>query len=100
MCTKGDHVCISCTNSSTCPVVMLQRYLLLSGILGNSDEFIFRQLSYCKKSNIYKLLKANVPLSYTRIRELILSAFTNLGLDVQGFGVHSLRSDRRRFRPQ
>ena len=32
------------------------------------------------------------PLSYTRVREIILSALESIGLDKSKFGLHSLRS--------
>lgn len=90
--SEGNYVYISRTNSPNCPVALLQRYLTMSGIEENSTDYIFRQLSFCKKSGIYKLRKHNVPLSYTRVREIVLSALKTLGLDYTKFGVHSLRS--------
>ena len=32
------------------------------------------------------------PLSYTRARELVLTAFESIGLDKKNFGLHSLRA--------
>ena len=32
------------------------------------------------------------PLSYTRARELVLTAFESIGLDKKDFGLHSLRA--------
>lgn len=89
---KGNEVYISKTNTKTCPVSMLERYIKLSNIKASSCEYLFRGLSYCKKSNTYKLKKPNKPLSYTRTREIILSAFQSIGLDKTKFGLHSLRS--------
>lgn len=89
---KGSCVYISRTSSQNCPVNLLERYLNLSGIEENSDEYIFRQLSYSKKFNIYRLKKCKAPLSYTRVREIVLSTLNTLGLDSKKFGVHSLRS--------
>lgn len=89
---QGTSLCITRTNSNTCPVDMLLRYLLLSGISELSEEFILRQLTYCKKNNFYKLRKNDQPLSYTRVRELVLSTLDSLELDSKGYGVHSLRS--------
>ena len=45
----------------------------------------------CKKSKSYKL-RGLKPLSYTRVREIILSALESIGLDKSKFGLHSLRS--------
>ena len=71
---------------------MLCRYLDMAGIESTSDEHIFRQITYLKKSNSYKLRNTMKPLSYTRAREIILSALEEIGLDKKSFGLHSLRS--------
>ena len=87
---EGAWVHIAKTDSITCPVNMLQSYIDAAHIDMDSDEFIFRQVSFCKKSNSYVLRKSG-KLSYTRVRELILEKLKLLGLDVSKFGVHSLR---------
>lgn len=69
---KGSNVLISRTYTSTCPVTMLERYLYMYKIDNNSNEFIFRSLSFCKKSQSFKL-RGNNPLSYTRARGLTIS---------------------------
>lgn len=88
---EGTNVLISRTYKSTCPVSMLEKYLCLSKIQQTSTEFIFRSLSFCKKSTVFKLKGVN-PLSYTRAREILLSALESIGLDKSKFGLHSLRS--------
>ena len=64
----------------------------MASLVENSDEFIFRSLSFFKSRNIYKLCKKNVPLSYTRVRELFKNSLQELGLNSTLFGMHSLRS--------
>lgn len=88
---EGRDVVISKTGNNTCPVAMLEHYMKLAQIAENSDEFVFRSLSYCSKSGTYKLRK-NSPLSYTRAREVLLNALETIGLDKKQFGLHSLRS--------
>ncbi|KAK3085138.1 hypothetical protein FSP39_024971 [Pinctada imbricata] len=88
----GSDVCIARTNSKTCPVNILERYLCMADIKSDSNEFLFRSVSFCKKTNCYKLRKINSPISYTRTREIILGAFNTIGLDKSKFGIHSLRS--------
>ena len=88
---KGSNVLISRTYTSTCPVTMLERYLYMYKIDNNSNEFVFRSLSFCKKSQSFKL-RGNNPLSYTRTREVLLSALESIGLDTSKFGLRSLRS--------
>ena len=58
----------------------------------NSNEFIFRQLTYFKKLGTYKLRSVDKPISYSRSREIILKELENIGLNKSKFGIHSLRS--------
>ena len=88
----GSSVYISRTFLPTCPVAALERYLSLAKIKNSSDEFIFRNISFMKKDNSYKLRSLNRPLCYTRAREILLSALESLGLNKKLFGLHSLRS--------
>jgi hypothetical protein len=53
----------------------------------NSDEFIFRNLTKCKDR--FELRKGNVPISYTRMRELFIDAFRPFVSDVKKYGLHS-----------
>ncbi|KAK3102743.1 hypothetical protein FSP39_013606 [Pinctada imbricata] len=61
---------------------MLSRYLKLAGIDSSSTEFIFRQVTFLKKTNSYMLRKCDKPLSYTRAREIILSALVSASTDL------------------
>lgn len=88
---EGKEVVISRTQNDTCPVSMLERYLSVAKIKADSDEFIFRSISYCKSSDDYKLRKSG-SLSYTRSREILLEALESIGVDKSLFGLHSLRS--------
>jgi hypothetical protein len=63
---------------------MLKSYLLQANIANNSQEFIFRSVTFCKSTNTY-LLRRSSPLSYTRARE-------SLGFDKSKFGLYSLRA--------
>ena len=64
----------------------------LAGIFPSSKEFIFRQVTFLKKTNSYILRKGDKPLSYTRARKVILSGLESIGLDQSKFGIHSLCS--------
>lgn len=87
---EGNSVLIARTNSDTCPVHMLKSYLLQANIANNSQEFIFRSVTFCKGTHTY-ILRGSSPLSYTRARELLLDTL-GLGLDKSKFGLHSLRA--------
>ena len=64
---EGNSVLIVRTNSDTCPVHMLKSYLLQANIANNSQEFIFRSVTFCNSTNTY-ILRGSSPLSYTRAR--------------------------------
>ena len=57
----------------------------------DSEELIFRPLVFLRSTGAYKL-RGSVPLSYTRAREIVLSAFDSIGLPKQDYGLHSLRA--------
>ena len=59
----------------------LEKYLLWANISLNSDEFIFRNLTKCKDH--FELRKGNVPLSYTRMRELFIDVFRPFASDIR-----------------
>ncbi|XP_062576265.1 integrase/recombinase xerD homolog [Saccostrea cucullata] len=88
---EGSNVVVSCTNEITCPVRITRRYLSLANINDQSNEYLFRSITYCKNSNTYKL-RGEKCLSYTRAREILLDALASLGLDRTKFGLHSLRA--------
>ena len=87
----GAWVVIAKTQKSTCPVALCLRYFALAPFDQNSTEYIFRALSFMASEGVYKFRNSS-PLSYTRTREIVLSAFESMGLDKQNFGLHSLRA--------
>ncbi|XP_048237153.1 uncharacterized protein LOC125379160 [Haliotis rufescens] len=87
----GRHVLIAATGSDLCPVNMLNRYLIAGNVAETSNEYIFRQLSFCKSVQKY-VLKGQKPLSYTRAREIFIEKFKLIGEDVKKVGLHSFRS--------
>ncbi|KAK3083764.1 hypothetical protein FSP39_002804, partial [Pinctada imbricata] len=89
---EGSDVFIAKTGNKTCPVAMLIRYLKLANIESSSSEYLFRQITFMKKTHSYQLRKTDKPLSYTRAREIILFCLKSVGLDCSKFGLHSLRS--------
>jgi hypothetical protein len=55
-----------------------------------SDMIIFRSVTYFKTSNTFLLRKQNIKLSYTRTRDIVLSALSDIGLHSSEYGLHSL----------
>ena len=88
----GKWSYIAKSNSSLCPVSTLQSYLQRTNIPGDSDEFLFRSMTYFKKSDEYKLRNTDKPASYSTIRQSVLKLLERIGLNRKEFGLHSLRS--------
>ena len=91
---NGSWLVIAKTGKVTCPVKYLNMYLSAFKIPHNSDEFIFRKVSFLKKSDSYVLRKGD-HISYNRAREILLENLRKIGLDSSKFGMHSLRSGGR-----
>jgi len=73
-----------------CPVQNLENYLLWSCNPSDGDVYLFRNLTKSKDHFIFR--KDNKPLSYTRMRELFIEAFSSFGPNINLFGIHSLRA--------
>lgn len=89
---SGKNVLVAKLYNEYCPVNVLQQYINSAGIDLSSDMFLFRSLSFMKKSNTFKLRKKNMKLSYTRAREIVREALASIGLNISDYGLHSLRS--------
>lgn len=85
----GDSVLVARTGSPTCPVAMLERYFAMAALSHSSQLALFRGIT-CTKSG--ERLRASGKLSYTRMRELFLAKWKELGFDPAQFGLHSLRA--------
>ena len=86
---KGDTVLVARTDSATCPVAMLERYVALAEINLSSEASLFRGITRTKQG---ERLRASGSLSYSRMRELFLKKIAELGFDPKQFGLHSLRA--------
>ncbi len=82
----GAWLVISRTTGNLCPVMWLERYLEAACISVDSQEFLFRG------RNGYVLRKSNSTMSYTRLREVFIEAFSPFVSDIRKYGLHSLRS--------
>lgn len=86
----GTRVVIARTFSYMCPVSNFELYLRLAGIQDDSEEYVFCAIS--KSGSGYRLRNREKPLSYTRVRELFIEAFTGIVDNIKVYGLHSLRS--------
>ena len=86
---QGQEVLVARTNTATCPVAMLERYMAAAEITPGSESFLFRGIY---KTAGREKLRATGPLSYTTVRELFRRKLADLGHSPDGFGLHSLRA--------
>ena len=86
---QGDSVVVARTRTITCPVAMMERYMLMAGISTASSARLFRAIFRTRKG---EKLHCSGTLSYTRMREVFLAKLKSLGFDANQFGLHSLRA--------
>ena len=65
------------TGRITCPYTLLNRYIQAAGINFSSNVMFFRLLHFVKSNVFYTLRSTSI--SYTRTREVVLHAFSQLG---------------------
>ena len=65
---EGHKLCNATTHCVTCLVHKLEHYLKMLDVDINSQEYLFRSLTYCENTNTYRVRRCNRPLSYTRAR--------------------------------
>ena len=75
--------------SKICPMDQLRQYVSVAEIDLKSDERLFRGIT---KTSRGERLRPSGSISYTRVREIILGKFRELGYDSTKFGLHSFRS--------
>ncbi|XP_071160892.1 uncharacterized protein [Mytilus edulis] len=86
----GDRIIIARTGNKLCPVKNFESFLEWSNNPLDTDVFVFRNLTKTKENYVFR--KENKPLSYTRMRELFIEAFSPIVPNIKSFGLHSLRS--------
>jgi integrase len=87
---QGSTVVIAKLGGINCPVVLLLRYLSAAGIVLTEDMYVFRRI--CAYSEGFQLVKSDIPLSYSLIRDAVKFKASQIGLDKKNFSTHSMRS--------
>ena len=82
---KGQHVNIARTGSESCPVTLTERFLLRAGI---SEGPLFREI----KGHDSCETVSHRALKYSLARSRVLKMFSDIGLNSQEYGLHSLHS--------
>ena len=86
---QGDEVLIARTKSDTCPIAMLECYMLRTGMTWSDHRFLFRPIQKTKKG---ESLRPSGQISYSCLRDLFSKKLDSLGFPSSDFGLHSLRS--------
>ena len=86
---QGDEVLIARTKSDTCPIAMLECYMLRTGMTWSDHRFLFRPIQKTKKG---ESLRPSGQISYSCLRDLFSKKLDSLGFPSSDFGLHSLHS--------
>ena len=86
---QGHEVLIARTSTPTCPVAMLECYMVAAEVTLTSDLYLFRGIC---KGKAGEKLRPRGCLSYTTVRELFRKKLVDLEHSPEGFGLHSLRA--------
>jgi hypothetical protein len=89
---NGKNVLITKLNTPQCLVTILQCYIREAKIDLSTDKYIFRPLIYFKRNKNYMMRNSNIKLSFTRAKEIIREALSSIGINMNNYGLHSLRS--------
>ena len=87
---KGDEVVIARSDKVTCPVLNLEKYMLLANIDSSkaSSDYLFKPL--VKVRSGFKVIEKIKPLSYTRARESTVWLLKEFVPDTANISLHSL----------
>jgi site-specific recombinase XerD len=91
---SGSKVLVAKLGGAFCPVELLCSYLNAVNINVFSDtydsQFIFRRV--VPSAGSFVLSKNNVPMTYSRVREVVKEKAKQIGLDGSLFSTHSMRA--------
>ena len=83
---KGSKIAVARTNTSTCPVCLLERFVQRGK--HKQSQRLFCRVRYVKG----RYMLSESPLSYSRTLELFRDLLRKIHLDAKTFGLHSPRS--------
>ena len=73
-----------------CPIRLFKKYIEAAKVKESEEKFVFRQICHSKQG--FKLKDLDKPISYTTVRDILLTNLKNIGLEKIQFGLHNLRS--------
>ena len=83
---QGDEILIAKSGLVTCPVSMLELYIVRTGVSWDDQQFLFRPIQQTKDKEV---LRASGRISSSCLRNLFNK---KLGYPPKEFGLHSLRA--------
>ena len=86
---QGNEVLVARTNTNTCPVAMLERYMQRTTMSLDDVRPLFRPIQSSKKG---ESLRDAGKISYSCLRDLFRKKLADLGFPPDEFGLHSLRA--------
>ena len=86
---QGDTILVACTGSITCTVAMMEKYFSMGRLSHASSLALFCGITHANNS---ERLRSSGRLSYTRMWEMFLAKWNELGFDSTKFRHHSLRA--------
>ena len=81
---------LSKLKSALCPIKLFKKYTEAAKIKESEEKFSFRQICHSKQG--FKLIDLDKPISYTTVRDILLTNLKNIGLGKTQLGLQSLRS--------
>ena len=87
---EGYSMHLSKLQSALCLIKLFKKYIEAAKVKGSEEKFIFRQNCHSKQG--FKLKYLDKPISYTTVRDILLTNLKNIGLDKTQFDLHSRRS--------
>ena len=87
---EGYWMHLSKLHSTLCLIKLFKEYIEAAKVKESEEKSIFRQICHSKQG--FKLKDLDKHISYTTLKEILLTNLKNIGLDKTQFGLHSLRS--------
>ena len=91
---KASCMHLSKLQSALCPIKPFKKYTEATKIKESEEKFIFRHI--CQSKQGFKLKDLDKHISYTTVRDILLTNLKNIVLDKTQFGFHGLRSGGQR----
>ena len=76
---EGYWMHLSNLQSVLCPIKLLRKYIEAAKTKESEEKFIFRQIYHSKQG--FKLKDLDKPISYTTVKDILLTSLKKIGLD-------------------